>query len=480
MSRFLLLLTLLAFPAVGQAQISPDEFAARRAKLLDATGDAVIVVLGERPPSPDYLPWAQRPDFRYLTGFPEPDAAVVLVRRGAERTASLFVQPKDPAQEVWTGRRVGPAGTRAGFGIAGRERRELDGVLDSLIALGLPVFTSTGPRTAYGLKSLDEQWLEGVQSRHGTAKFASATPFIAQLRAFKSDAEVALIRRAVDISVVAHSDALRAAEPGMNEHEIQALVEYQFRRHGSERPAYASIVGSGPNATTLHYNTNDRTMNAGEMTVMDVGALFGGYAADITRSFPVNGTFSAEQRAIHEVVLAGQKAAERQIGPGRPAKAMADSATAALAAGLTRLGLIDGPDATYDCGTRQCSQLTLFYMHGLGHGLGLEVHDPDQYYFDGDMGVNSVYTIEPGVYVRENLLDIIPETPRNRAYKSRLAALLPKYANVGVRIEDVFLVTPTGYEHLSGKLPRDATEIERLMAQPYTGPSPRLPEVIRQ
>jgi Xaa-Pro aminopeptidase len=415
-----------------------------------------------------------------LAGFPEPDAALVLVRRGAERAATLFVQPKDPAQEVWTGRRVGPAGTRAAFGIAGRDRRELDAALDSLIALGLPVFTSTGPRSAAGLKSLDEQWLDGVQARHGAAKFASATPFIAQLRAFKSDAEVALIRRAVDISVVAHTDALRAAEPGMNEHEIQALVEYQFRRHGSERPAYASIVGSGPNATTLHYNTNDRTMNAGEMTVMDVGALFGGYASDITRSFPVNGTFSAEQRAVHEVVLAGQKAAERQIGPGRPAKAMADSAGAVMAAGLAKLGLLDSATATYDCGSRQCPQLALFYMHGLGHGLGLEVHDPDQYYFEGDMGVNSVYTIEPGVYVRANLLDIIPDTPRNRVYKARLAPLLPRYANVGVRIEDVFLVTRTGYEHLSKKLPREAVEIERLMAQPFTGPSPRLPEVIRQ
>jgi Xaa-Pro aminopeptidase len=214
----------------------------------------------------------------------------------------------------------------------------------------------------------------------------------------------------------------------------------------------------------LHYNTNDRTMNAGEMTVMDAGALFGGYASDITRSFPVNGKFSAEQRAIHEVVLAAQKAAERQIGPGRPASAMADSATAAMAAGLAKLGLIDSATATYDCGTRQCPQLSLFYMHGLGHGLGLEVHDPDQYYFDGDMGVNSVYTIEPGVYVRANLIDIIPDTPRNRVLKTRLAPL----------------VTRTGYVHLSKKLPREAAEIERLMAEPYTGPSPRLPEVIRQ
>jgi Xaa-Pro aminopeptidase len=480
MRRFASVLALLATPLVASAQISLDEFAARRAKLLDATGDAVVVVLGERPPSPDYLPWAQRPDFRYLTGFPEPDAALVLVRRGTARSATLFVQPKDPAQEVWTGNRVGPAATKARFGVNGRVRSELDAALDSLIALGLPVLTSTGPRSAYGLKSLDEQWLDGVQSRHSAAKFASATAYIAQLRAFKSDAEVALIRRAVDISVVAHSDALRAAEPGMNEHEIQALVEYQFRRHGSERPAYASIVGSGPNATTLHYNTNDRTMNAGEMTVMDAGALFGGYASDITRSFPVNGKFSAEQRAIHEVVLAAQKAAERQIGPGRPASAMADSATAAMAAGLAKLGLIDSATATYDCGTRQCPQLSLFYMHGLGHGLGLEVHDPDQYYFDGDMGVNSVYTIEPGVYVRANLIDIIPDTPRNRVLKTRLAPLVQRYANVGVRIEDVFLVTRTGYVHLSKKLPREAAEIERLMAEPYTGPSPRLPEVIRQ
>ena len=199
----------------------------------------------------------------------------------------------------------------------------------------------------------------------------------------------------------------------MNEFEIQALVEYIFRRNGADRPAYASIVGSGPNSTTLHYNRDDRFMQAGDVIVMDVAATYRGYAADITRSFPVSGTWTPEQRAVYQIVRDAQSAAERQARPGNKAKQMSDSALAVIQAGLAKLGLIESTTATYECGSanspKQCPQWSLYYMHGLGHGIGLDVHDPDQYYFTGIINPGSAFTIEPGIYVRDNLLDILPQ-----------------------------------------------------------------------
>jgi Xaa-Pro aminopeptidase len=228
-------------------------------------------------------------------------------------------------------------------------------------------------------------------------------------------------------------------------------------------------VGSGPNATTLHYNANTRQMLRGDMVVIDIGASFDGYAADMTRAYPVSGTFSPAQRAIYQIVRDAQAAAERQARAGIPTRRMSDSAAAVLAAGLTTLGLIDAPDATYDCGedgARQCKQLTLFYMHGLSHGIGLDVHDPDQYsYDDRVIGVGSVFTIEPGLYIRSDAFDVLPKTPRNLQLAQRRAAVLARYRNIGVRIEDDYLVTPTGLEWLT-KGPREIAEIEQAMKRP--------------
>jgi Xaa-Pro aminopeptidase len=202
------------------------------------------------------------------------------------------------------------------------------------------------------------------------------------------------------------------------------------------------------------------------MVVIDIGASFNGYAADMTRAYPVSGTFTPAQRAIYQLVRDAQMAGERQAKPGTPMRRMNDSASAVLAAGLTRLGLIDAPDATYDCGPdgkATCSQLSLFYMHGLSHGIGLEVHDPDQYDFGPrTLQVGSVFTIEPGLYVRENLLEILPKTPRNAEWIARRGDTVGRFQNIGVRIEDDYLVTPTGLEWLT-KGPREAAEIEQAM-----------------
>ena len=365
----------------------------------------------------------------------------------------------------------------------GRDAATLRTVLDSLLAAGGTLFTigdfsngggadmptSGPPRTA------DDQFVDKLKLAHQNVGVKNVSANVMKLRSVKSPAELALLRTAAKVSAKAHLEVLHAIAAGMNEFEIQALAEYTFRRNGGDGPSYGSIVGSGPNSTTLHYNKDDRYMKAGEVLNMDMATFYGGYAADITRTVPVSGKFSPEQKDIYQIVFDAQAAAERQVRVGNRFSQLSDSATAVLRKGLTAVGLIESPTATYDCeaegGFRRCPQLGLFYMHGLGHPIGLDVHDVDQY-DSGALGEGSVFTIEPGVYVRENLLDIVPNTPGNAAYRAKLATALKKYANVGVRIEDDYIVTATGYERITSDAPRTIDEIEREMAK-RSGPAPR-------
>jgi Xaa-Pro aminopeptidase len=467
-----LLLTLAA--SAVEAQIAQSEFAARRAALAAALPDGLILVLGAGEPNPDFIPFNQHPQFRYLTGFDEPGSALVIVTAGGSRRELLFVRPRDPAAEVWNGARLGVDGVRAALGMEGRNAAVLRPVLDSLLAQikTLHVLGDLGARMTE--RSAHDQFVDAVaQANPGvTVDNRAATRAMSLLRGRKSSAELDRIRIASEISARGHVAAMRLVQPGIAEFELQAAAEGVWRREGADGPSYGSIVGSGPNSTTLHYNRNDRTALAGELIVMDMAAYFDGYAADITRTVPVNGRFTAEQRAIYQIVLDAHKAAERQIRVDGSARAMTDSANAVLAAGLTAVGLIESPTATYDCGSadqpRNCPQLGLYYMHGLGHGIGLLVHDPDQYSATGRFAVGSAFTIEPGIYVRGNLLDIIADTPRNREVKARIGAAVARHANIGVRIEDDYLVTGAGVIRPSAAAPREIADIERLLAEPRT------------
>ena len=482
-------LAALLMPGVLVAQ-SQKEFASRREALLKKVGDGVIVAFGAHEPAQDYLSFFQAPSFYYLTGVREPDAALVMVKKAGQVNATLFVQPRLPAREVWTGARLGTAAVESLTGIRGRSSEELTAVLDSLAGTGQQ-FLVVGDVAAHEAeaqgqvapaRTADDQLLDRLKQKHATLRITSVNDVVEQLRGTKSPAELSLIKQAVEITVLAQKEAISALTDGINEFELQALIDFTFRRNGADRPAFATIVGSGPNSTTLHYNRNDRFIDINDMVVMDIGASYKGYAADITRTVPASGHFSTSQRDIYQLVRDVQAAAERQAVPGAPSRLMNDSANAVMAAGLARLKLIDAPDATYDCSTgptpRQCPQYRLYYMHGLGHGIGLEVHDPDQYYYTARLSPGSAFTIEPGIYVREHVLEEMPDTPRNREIAGRLRQFVAFYKNIGVRIEDDYAVTDRGVERLSADAPREIAELEALMKAGSTGPAKRNKEIV--
>ena len=477
-----LALAALLLPAVVAAQ-STQEFERRRMLFATRVPDGVIVALGGHEPAQDYLSFYQSPSFYYLTGVKEPDAALVMVKKGVQVSwAVIFVQPKLPSREVWTGTRLGVRGVTDLTSIRGRTVDELPGVLDSLARTGLPfhvVGEFGGPEVAEGsapVRSRDEQTMDALQKKYPTLKVAPVNELVEQLRGTKSPAELALIRQAVEITVRAQREAIAAVRDEINEFELQALIEYTFRRNGADRPSFATIVGSGPNSTTLHYNANDRFIGLNDLVVMDIGASYKGYAADVTRTVPASGKFSPTQRDVYTIVRDAQAAAERQAKVGAPSRLMNDSANVVIANGLARLRLIESPEATYDCSVgatpRQCPQYRLYYMHGLGHGIGLEVHDPEQYYYTAKIGPGSAFTLEPGIYVRERVLEEMPDTPRNREIANRLRPMVTFYRNIGVRIEDDYIVTEKGVEWIS-RAPREIAEIEALMKAGSTGPAPR-------
>jgi Xaa-Pro aminopeptidase len=482
MKRTFLSLSLLSVAVLAtaapplHAQLTQRDYQARRAALAASVGDGVILAFGASEPEADYLNFFQRPRFLYLTGFREPNAALVMVKHGGQVREMMFVEPRDPARDVWTGNRMGTDGVRSATGIETRQISSLAPTLDTLLAADTALYVVGEYSAQRQLVSRDDSFVRQLKAKFPRLIATAANSRVDAQRRVKNAAEQDLLRKSVAITVEAHREALRAIRPGMNEFEIQALIEYTFRRNGADRPSFGTIVGSGPNSTTLHYNANDRFMNDGEVVVMDIGASYRGYAADVTRTLPVSGVFTPAQREIYQAVRDAQAAAERQARVRAPMRNISDSATASLAASLAKLGLIESPTATFDCdalaGVQTCPQYRLYYMHSLGHGIGLDVHDP---WGNGPADVltpGHAFTIEPGIYVRANTLDIIPDTPRNRALRDKIRAAVTRYGNIGVRIEDDYLVTANDVEWIS-RAPREISEIEALMKDKSNGPSPR-------
>ncbi len=430
-------------------------FQARRARLLatmQAAGGGVAII----PTAPERFrnrdtthPYRFDSYFYYLTAFREPEAVLVLVAGSVPRSI-LFCRTKDMEREIWDGYRFGPDAAREAFGFdEARPIAELDEQLGTLLANQPAIFHSVGYEPEWDRRVADALNRVRAQARtgcHAPGQIRDVRSLIDEMRLVKDVAEIATMRRAAAISAGAHRRAMRAARPGAWEYEIEAELIHEFRRHGSQAPAYSSIVASGPGACVLHYVENDRRMQDGELLLIDAGCELDGYASDITRSFPVSGRFSGPQKAVYELVLAAQAAAIAEIRPGAGWNAGHDAATRVLAQGFIDLGLLSGSvDAAIESGSyRQ------FYMHRTGHWLGLDVHDAGEYKVAGEWRTlvpGNVLTVEPGAYIRP--ADGVPEA----------------FWNIGIRIEDDALVTASGCDIITHATPKSVADIEAIMAE---------------
>lgn len=392
--------------------------------------------------------YRQDSDFYYLTGFPEPESVAVLVPERDQGEYVLFCRERDDEREQWDGHRAGPDGAVEHYGA---DDAFPIGDIDDI----LPGLMESKPRVFYTMgiyPDFDHRITEWVNTLRGMVKLGAHTPqeFVAldhslhDMRLYKSRAEISAMRKAAKIAVAAHERAMRAVRPGMYEFEVEAEFLYEFRRREAT-PSYPAIVGAGPNACVLHYTSNQAQLADGDLLLIDAGCEYDYYASDVTRTFPVSGRFSAEQRAVYDIVLEAQLAAIEKTRPGNHWNDPHDAATRTITKGLRKLGLLSGtlPRLLKDEAYRP------FFMHRTGHWLGMDVHDVGDYKVGDEWRVlepGMVTTVEPGIYL----------SPRRGVPK--------RFAGIGVRIEDDVVVTRDGPDVLSRALVKEPDEIETLMA----------------
>ncbi len=390
-------------------------------------------------------------DFWYLTGFAEPGCVLVLIPGEEESDdkvgkSVLFLRESNKEMEIWNGKRLGLEAAPEALGVD--EAYNIEDLWTKL-----PELLVGHPRILYRLgmdDAMDLQFNQMIKGLRGRARKGIEPPVeivdghhsLHEMRLHKSEQEIELMRKAAAITAEAHVAAMAAARDGMNEYEIDALLDYTFRKNGANGPAYSTIVAGGSNACILHYVENDQPLKDGELVLIDAGAEYKCYACDVTRTFPVSGTFSDPQRAIYDVVLRAQEAAVAAVKPGVPTDSIHEVSLNNLVDGLIELGLIEGPreKAIEDKTFRD------FFMHGTSHWLGLDVHDCGSYAEDGesrDLEPGMVLTIEPGLYVDPNNQDVDA-----------------KWRGIGVRIEDDILVTEEGHENLTAAVPKSVEAVE--------------------
>ena len=430
--------------------ISPAVLAQRRRRLMDRLGPDAAALFVAAPVSVrsndvEY-PYRQGNDFLYLTGFVEPEAVALLLPGHAKEEYVLFVRPRDPERETWTGRRAGIEGAltthaaQAAFPVD-----KLDEKIGEYVSERERLYYTFGRDPAFNQRVLGwmQQW-QVLRPRSGKGPVAVLDPgeIVHEMRLVKDSEELACMRKAAAIAAEAHHAAMRAAHDGLHEYEIEALLDYTFRRLGGSGPAYPSIVAAGANATILHYTTNDQQLRNEDLLLIDAGAEYGGYCSDVTRTFPVGGRFSEAQRAIYDLVLQAQLAAIDVVRPGARVDAPHARAVEILVDGLLTLGLLQG--AREEIISKELYRP--FFMHRTSHWLGMDVHDVGKYKLEGNPRIlepGMVLTVEPGLY-----------------FSPDRAAVDPRYLGIGVRIEDDVLVTADGHEVLSAAVAKHPADID--------------------
>jgi Xaa-Pro aminopeptidase len=398
----------------------------------------------------------QDSDFFYLTGFNEPEAVAVIAPHHPEHKFVLFVLPKDPEKETWTGYRVGVEAAKSEYGAdAAFPIAELDEKLPGYLEKADRIYYHLGRDRAFNDKILGH-WQKqlATYAKRGSAplSLADTAPILYPMRSIKSEQELALMRQAIAISVEAHNLAREMAAPGRYEYEIQAEMERLFRLRGGDGPAYPSIVASGANACVLHYTENNRQMETGDLLLIDAGCTYGYYNADITRTFPITGKFSSEQKILYQLVLEAQKQAIAQVKPGNTFNQVHDAAVKVLVEGLVDLKLLKGDVETliHEDEKDEKQKYKPFYMHRTSHWLGLDVHDVGIYKCGEEtwttLQPGQVLTVEPGLYLSPEIKSVKgqPKVPK-------------RWRGIGIRIEDDVLVTAEGHEVLTSGVPKDIT-----------------------
>jgi len=449
------------------------ELARRRAAVVAKMADKSILVMFSAEPrlytnDVDYV-YRQENNLFYLTGLKQDGATLVITKDGGTVTETLFIPKRVPLREAWEGRMYSREQASQVSGmrtiVDASEQPAFLAALKSKAAFAAKeggVSIPTSAETIYMLLPQSENDENGRREfrvedhfakENKTLKFVNAQPIFAELRLIKSPYELKILQHAVNISTEAHMRAMATAGRADWEYEVHAELEYTFRRRNADFWGYPSIVGCGPNATTLHYVESQSPVKKGEVMLIDAAAEYDHYTADITRSFPVSGKFTKEQAEIYQIVFDAQEAVAKATKPGVTFGQLSQIANDTINEGLFKLGLVTD---------KKSRQSRYWFIHGLGHWIGMNVHDVGSY--QGPLKAGMVYTNEPGIYIREDALDNLPDTPENKAYIAKVRPVFERYKNIGVRIEDDMLVTETGVEWMSGKLPRTIADIEAFMA----------------
>jgi Xaa-Pro aminopeptidase len=468
-------------PAAASAGPLQEDLQARRARVMERIGLEGMAIFWSAPTrvysaDVDYE-FRQDSNLFYLTGIDQAETILVLMPGNESRREIVFISEADPRREHWEGHSLTAAEATALSGVAtvmtvnqfepfiaamfskramggGGAATEYDKFFTALTESRAKLSLLLEPQPNLSSPAGPaRQFASNLRERFFGFTVHDVTPILSELRQIKTAYEQDVLRKSVAISNEAHKAGMRETAPGKFEYEVEAAIEAVYMRNGAMSWGYPSIVGSGPNSTILHYNKSSRRMEAGDLLLVDAAGSYQGYTGDITRTYPVSGTFTKEQKDIYEIVLAAQEAGMKAAKVGNRSTDVQAACDDVLRAGLVRLGLVTEP---------QGQQFKIWSTHGVSHWIGLDVHDVGA---RRPLAPGMTFVIEPGIYIRDAALDNLPKTPENLAFIEKVRPIVAKYRNSGVRIEDSFLLTEKGLERLSAGVPRTVDEIERFMKQ---------------